>query len=369
MSAFVFIKNRLSGNVIDIQDASTKSGALLNAFSQKTSENDNQLWEFVPDAAGSGYYFIKSKLSGNVIDIEGASAKPGTPLDAFLQKATGNDNQLWEFVPDPAGSGYHFIRSKLAGNVIDIEGASAKPGARLDAFPVKTSGNENQLWQAVGGKFPPPRSLHYTFGLDWFRINNTRSGNIFSNATDTDYAGFSLTVAGKSAQTQVKSMGNLSNGTYSVDLQFPAIEVPDDSKVIVAYHIANNSQGGAPAYVQQTLEKLTTAAAQALTNEAAGDIGTAIGAAIGTAIPVPLIGTALGALAGWLVEDIWNIAFPNCDGPVAAGVHIYSGAQLRAMTLQQGAYGSLEHNPGVNSPSGCGSNSNYDVYWSVSSPI
>src|ERR1700684_3744632 len=98
MSTYCAIKNKMSGNVIDIQEASTKSGAGLDAFPQKTSGNDNQLWEFVPDPAGSGYFFIVSKLDGNVIDIEGASTKAGALLDAFRQKSSATDNQLWEFV-------------------------------------------------------------------------------------------------------------------------------------------------------------------------------------------------------------------------------------------------------------------------------
>src|ERR1700678_497163 len=146
MSTYCAIKNKLSGNVIDVQDASTKSGVLLDAFPQKTTANDNQLWEFVSDPSGSGYYFIKSKLSGNVIDIQGGSTKIGALLDAYPQKSTGADNQLWEFVADPAGSGYFFIASRLSGSVIDIQGASTKAGALLDAFPWKLAGYDNQLW-------------------------------------------------------------------------------------------------------------------------------------------------------------------------------------------------------------------------------
>src|SRR5580658_7684912 len=147
MGTYFFIKSKLDGNVIDIQEASTKAGAGLDAYPQKPSGNDNQLWEFVADPAGSGYFFIASKLSGNVIDIEGASTKSGTLLDAYPKKVSGTDNQLWEFVADPAGSGYYFIKSKLNGNVVDIQGASTKAGTLLDAYPQKTSSTENQLWQ------------------------------------------------------------------------------------------------------------------------------------------------------------------------------------------------------------------------------
>jgi hypothetical protein len=149
-----FIKSKLNGNVIDIADASTKSGAGLDAFPQKTSSTDNQLWDFIKDPAGSGYYFISSQLNGNMIDIEGASEKAGTLLDAFPQKTTSADNQLWEFISDPAGSGFCFISSKLNGNVIDVQGASTAAGALLDAYPLKVDNYDNQLWTVVGSSFP-----------------------------------------------------------------------------------------------------------------------------------------------------------------------------------------------------------------------
>jgi len=163
MSNYYFIKSKLSGNVIDIEGASTAAGALLDAYPQKSSGADNQLWEFVPDPQGSGYYFIKSKLNGNVIDIQGgttaAGLVDGTPLDAFTQKTSGTQNQLWQFVKDPAGSGYFFIMSQLNGNVIDIKGASTTAGTALDSFPMKSSGTDNQLWQVVGGSFPATVSM------------------------------------------------------------------------------------------------------------------------------------------------------------------------------------------------------------------
>jgi hypothetical protein len=101
MTTYYFIKSKLDDNVIDIQNASTKSGALLDAYPQKTTGTDNQLWEFVPDPAGSGYYFIKSKLNGKVIDIQGASFNSKASLDAYPQKAAGtvqkSNNQLCNF--------------------------------------------------------------------------------------------------------------------------------------------------------------------------------------------------------------------------------------------------------------------------------
>ena len=161
MSDYYSIKSKLNGNVIDILGASTVAGTALDSYPQNSPVSDNQLWEFVPDPQGSGYYFIKSKLNGNVVDIEQASSnglQDGTPLDAYPQKTGGTvgqtDNQLWQFVKDPGGSDYCFIMSRLNGNVIDIQGNSTKPTTPLDSYPMKSSGTDNQLWQVVGGSFP-----------------------------------------------------------------------------------------------------------------------------------------------------------------------------------------------------------------------
>jgi hypothetical protein len=146
---FVFIASKLNGNVIDIEQASAANGALLDAWPQKQSGHDNQLWNIVQDPAGSDYFFLQSRLNGNVIDILGASNQNGTLLDAWPQKQNGTDNQLWKFLPDPGGSGFFLIQSKLNGNVIDILGGSSANGARLDAWPQKQSGTVNQLWKIV----------------------------------------------------------------------------------------------------------------------------------------------------------------------------------------------------------------------------
>jgi len=159
----VFLQSKL-GNVIDIQGDSKGNGAPLDAYPKKASDNQNQQWEFVADPAGTGCFFIKSALDGNVIDIKGGSTEAGALLDAWPQKDKANENQLWWFVPDPAGSGYFFIKSALAGYVIDIQKSSTKAGALLDAFPQKASDYDNQLWKVEGGSFPPPVDTSLSFG-------------------------------------------------------------------------------------------------------------------------------------------------------------------------------------------------------------
>lgn len=162
-------------------------------------------------------------------------------------------------------------------------------------------------------------------------------------------------------------MGNLSNGTYSTNLVFDRF-IADSDNVVFTYQIVNSSVGesDATAYLRQATLQLANAGVKALATVAAAAIGAEIGSLIGTAIPVPIIGSALGALAGWLLASAWGVAFPDCDGPVASGIHMFTGASLRAMTANNQKTTETENHPGVNSPSGCGSNSNYDVTWSVS---
>jgi hypothetical protein len=261
-------------------------------------------------------------------------------------------------------------RQQVDGNVAAFDAID------LGAVYVLGSTGDAALWQefAPFGTVPPARLLvdrlviqAYRFSLDSFQILNTRSGNIFSTSKDTDYVSFALTVNNGRPQVITQSMGDLSNGTYSTNLTFDKVNIADSDNVVLTYHIINSSVGEANAttYLQKSAFTLSNAAVQALATSTAALLGTAIGAAIGTEIPVPLIGSALGALAGWLLGSAWGIAFPDCDGPVAAGVHVFSGASLRAMTTGQ-TFTSTENNPGVNSPAGCGSNSSYNVTWSVS---
>jgi hypothetical protein len=136
------------GTVIDVEGPVIVSGS--------PAGTESQLWAFVPDPAGSGYYFIVNKQPpGNVIDIEGASTAPGMLLVPAPQQPTDYDSQLWYFVSNPWGQGY-FIVSALNGNVIDIRGGSPKPGVPLDSYLLKLQGYQNQIWTVVDGNFPAP---------------------------------------------------------------------------------------------------------------------------------------------------------------------------------------------------------------------
>lgn len=61
--------NRGSGTALDVYNLSTADGARIT----QSTRNDGaqQQWQFVD--SGDGYYRIKSRLSGKVLDVSGYS--------------------------------------------------------------------------------------------------------------------------------------------------------------------------------------------------------------------------------------------------------------------------------------------------------
>lgn len=202
----------------------------------------------------------------------------------------------------------------------------------------------------------------YDFAIESFTISNTRSRH-----EDTDFVSASLAVAGRPALSTAQSLGNLNNGTYPTQVRFTAVPVADNETAVFSYVMVNNGHSD-PGTVMKTLEdavqKLATSGANAAASAAGDAIGATLGASIGTAI-VPIIGSALGALAGWLVSEAGYLVFADCDGAVAAAVHILPGSEIPGLLKGAGVMYQDDHHPGTDSPAGCGSNSVYDVKWFV----
>jgi hypothetical protein len=255
----------------------------------------------------------------------------------------------------------------------------------LLGFPVAEPGPLMLAWKGEGsdpGVYYGPLNLPaqaYDFNLPAFQILNMRSGTIFGKTeSDTDYVSLGLKIIGQQPQVITEFVGDQTGGNVPVTLNFSNVKVFDTDRVVLSYAIVNSSQGNATtAFLVNAGNTLLNAAEKAdevaiqeltgldLSSLTPTEAGVLIGAQIGTAT-VPIIGTALGALAGWILGIApWGSLWPDCDGPVAAGVHIFSGAALRAGLANNGTVGAADDNPGVNSQGGCGSNSHYVVNWNI----
>ena len=214
---------------------------------------------------------------------------------------------------------------------------------------------------------PMPVIPRYKFSLDSFEIRTTRSGSVFPGAArDTDYVTFAVTVGGGQPQMQMKSMGDLGKGVFSVGLTFGDVAVADHEPVIVTYLIVNSghqSQAQIDSELESAAKQLANAGAAAATSAIASGVSVLVGASIGGAV-VPILGSALGTLAGWLVSTLGPILFADCDGPVAMQQTPFLGRDLWLKTAA-GPLRFSTDNPGIDSPAGCGSNSDYVVNWSI----
>jgi hypothetical protein len=73
----------------------------------------------------------------------------------------------------------------------------------------------------------------------------------------------------------------------------------------------------------------------------------------------------LGALGIIGVQALVQLLTANCDGPVAALGFVFTAKELAQMTADPANWLNDMNFPGITSPQGCGSNSNYTVYYSM----
>jgi hypothetical protein len=211
----------------------------------------------------------------------------------------------------------------------------------------------------------------YQFSINWFTALNLRSPNVGS---DTDY----LTSVVRVNNVIATQYGTpfftgpwpmSQNQTMEIGVVAPSASIADTDAVIFNYLI-QNSGGSNHSQVEETLVAAATGLAKQgidaiITAVSETGVGEAIGATIGTST-LPIIGTALGALAGWLIQTLGNIIFADCDGTVAAEQVAMTGLQLRQFTLS-GNFSRTTDHPGNSSPGGCGSISDYRVSWTIES--
>lgn len=180
---YYHIRSRLNGLVLDVENENRNPGACVVMWNQKPGNCDNQLW-YDDFATGT----IRSKLNDFCLDWDGNTVNlrpyyPGNPnqqwerADPLIRSRSapdhvldiannnraagahliswprsGNSNQCFDFVgapppPMPAVRRHFYIVSDMHGKVLDIEGGSSSPGARVIVWPKKASGDrQNQLW-------------------------------------------------------------------------------------------------------------------------------------------------------------------------------------------------------------------------------
>lgn len=136
-----FIRSVVSGLVVEIKDGSTAEGAPAVVRTGQSSNNDNQLWKYDQG-------FLVNKKSGLVLEVVGyqggGNIEPGTPVaQASRRERPANLNQLWAYnrgrlVPyDPKVTLSVRDDNFADGNEVVVDGVRAEdPGQEWHIEPV-----------------------------------------------------------------------------------------------------------------------------------------------------------------------------------------------------------------------------------------
>jgi Repeat of unknown function (DUF346) len=182
----------------------------------------------------------------------------------------------------------------------------------------------------------------YKFSVDYVFCDTPRS---LISDTDTAQATVKPGIWPSQTMTQNNdSIGGTSPGQWQTNLlNFEPIQVELCESASFNYVVVNNGHAD-----QLSLDT-------ALTGLGAAIAGKAIEALSGP----------LGAVAPVILGYLGSYLFQDCDGLVAADNHIFTGYDLYKK-VQSGAYNEVTQTyQGTDSPVGCGSNSVYQVLWSV----
>jgi hypothetical protein len=130
------VQSRHSGLVLDIQGASTATGAILTQYTNW--EGTNQQFRFID--LGTGYYKIQARHSGLVLDLWNFSTANGATIAQYTD--LGGNNQQWRVTRDSAG--YYAIVNRHSGKALDVYNWSTSAGAQIVQYT--PTGATNQQW-------------------------------------------------------------------------------------------------------------------------------------------------------------------------------------------------------------------------------
>jgi hypothetical protein len=212
----------------------------------------------------------------------------------------------------------------------------------------------------IAPAIPPFSPASYTFTLDSIDISNTRSRH-----EDTNHASVSAAVGNNPPTTVLKDLGDQNNGHHPIGLRIGPVLVNDPNIGVVFNYLIINSGHQNPGEVAKALTTVGNALASKGAQAATSAIGAAVGLSAGSVV-LPVIGSTLGALAGFLVGGLADIFGANCDGPVASEQLAFKGIDLFNRTAIVKSFHHATFHPGIDSPSGCGSNSKYIANYTIS---
>ncbi|MCH3942698.1 MAG: RICIN domain-containing protein [Atopobiaceae bacterium] len=117
-------------NAVDISAASKDDGANAQVWSDNETPAQRFLVQYHAVQGGKGYYTFKNVSSGKVLDVNGASSESG----ANVQQYSSNGTVAQQWVLSDLGNGFRKITNAGSGKVLDVSGGSKSSGANLQQY-------------------------------------------------------------------------------------------------------------------------------------------------------------------------------------------------------------------------------------------
>lgn len=133
------IVSRHSGLALDIQGASTATGAILTQYTKH--DGYNQQFRFID--SGSGYYRMQVRHSGQVLDVWNWSTANGATVAQYTN--LNGANQQWTVTKNSAG--YYTFVNRNSGKALDVYNYSTSAGAAIVQWT--PGGTNNQQWSLI----------------------------------------------------------------------------------------------------------------------------------------------------------------------------------------------------------------------------
>ena len=196
---YVFSSALNANKVLSIQNDGfgDQTGAVLN------DEKDTSGQRFEVRSAGNGYYTITAEHSGKVLDVNGASTASGATVQQYT--SNGTNAQLWYFTN--AGNGYYTIHSVL-GTCLDVWSANTANGTMIDCYAY--NGTNAQKWKLTKAESKPLENGTYSI------TNTSSNKVLSVNGSSTADCANVYVTGNQNLSSQRFELTYVSNGYYKI---------------------------------------------------------------------------------------------------------------------------------------------------------
>ncbi|MCH7231299.1 RICIN domain-containing protein [Glycomyces sp. L485] len=136
--AWYIIESRSSGLVLDIEGASTQTGAELVQWNRTDAES--QQFRFID--AGDGYHRIQARHSNMVLDVWERNPDDGATIAQYTDQ--NGTNQQWQV---QESGGYATFVNRFSDKALDVWEKSTTAGDRISQYT--PNGGTNQQWRLI----------------------------------------------------------------------------------------------------------------------------------------------------------------------------------------------------------------------------